>query len=246
MKHIRATARLPSSLVWHGMHQIFVRPERFRVSSVTRSSDWRRRADAVRSLPLETILLQRGAKQDPRDKAKWHTERGVLLVTESKFTNWCCQIGGGGAIDLVIHLAKIDFRETVAWLEQQFAASLTGLAGVPPSADRSSLTRRQLAPTLATLTNQDVTTNIRRNQSLRRIPLYRIPLYRIPLYRIPLYRISLQPIQRTNHSNIGSAQHVRVDHRRLNVAMAKQLLNGSNIGPVLRQVGSKRMLHVLD
>ena len=32
------------------------------MSSVTRSSDWRRRADAVRGLPLETILLQRGAK----------------------------------------------------------------------------------------------------------------------------------------------------------------------------------------
>ena len=133
---------------------------------MTRSGDWRGRADAVRGLPLETILLQRGAKQDPRDKAKWHTERGVLSVTESKFTNWSCQIGGGGAIDLVMHLANIDFREAVAWLEQQFAASLTGLADGPPTADRSSLVRRQLAPASATLTNRNATTNILRQLSL--------------------------------------------------------------------------------
>ena len=120
----------------------------------------------MRGLPLKTILLQRGAKQDPRDKAKWHTERGLLSLTESKFTNWCCQTGGGGAIDLVMHLAKIDFREAVVWLEQQFAASLTGLADVPQPADRSSLARRQLALISATLANQDATTNILRQLSL--------------------------------------------------------------------------------
>jgi hypothetical protein len=77
----------------------------------------------VRDLPLPTILLERGAKQDPRDKSKWHTERGSLSLTESKFTNWYMQIGGGGAIDLVIHLANVDFRQAVVWLEQHFGSS---------------------------------------------------------------------------------------------------------------------------
>ena len=93
------------------------------MNRATRSGDWRRRADAVRDLPLQTILLERGAKQDPRDKAKWHTERGSLSLTESKFTNWCMQIGGGGAIDLVMHLANVDFRQAVVWLEQHFGSS---------------------------------------------------------------------------------------------------------------------------
>ena len=105
------------------------------------SGDWHRRADAVRGLPLQTILLERGAKRDPHDKAKWHTERGVLSLTESKFHNWCCQIGGGGAIDLVMHLAKVDFRQAVVWLEQQFAASLTWLAEDLKPADRSAIAR---------------------------------------------------------------------------------------------------------
>jgi hypothetical protein len=77
----------------------------------------------VRDLPLPTILLERGAKQDPRDKSKWHTERGSLSITESKFTNWPCHTGGGGAIDLVMHLAKVDFRQAVVWLEQRFGTS---------------------------------------------------------------------------------------------------------------------------
>lgn len=136
------------------------------MSLVTSSGDWRRRADAVRGLPLETILLQRGAKRDPRDKAKWHTERGVLSLTGSKFTNWCWHVGGGGAIDLVMHLSNIDFREAVVWLEQQFAASRTGLGDVPQPADRSSLARRQLAPISATLTNRDATTSSFRQLSL--------------------------------------------------------------------------------
>ncbi len=93
------------------------------MNRATGSCDWRRRANTVRDLPLPTILLERGAKQDPRDKSKWHTERGSLSITESKFTNWSCHTGGGGAIDLVMHLAKFDFRQAVVWLEQYFGSS---------------------------------------------------------------------------------------------------------------------------
>ena len=92
---------------------------------------WRRRADAVRDLPLETILLERGATRDPHDKSKWHTERGSLSFSGSQFTNWCYQIGGGGAIDLVMHLADVGFREAVVWLEQRGGASHTAVLEVP-------------------------------------------------------------------------------------------------------------------
>ena len=36
--------------------------------------------------------------------------------------NWHTGQGGGGAIDLVMHLAGLDFRRTVAWLEERLAA----------------------------------------------------------------------------------------------------------------------------
>ena len=84
--------------------------------------DLRQRAAAVRAVPLETVLLFRGAVRDRRDRRKWHTEQGPLSVSGPKFMNWHRGQGGGGAIDLVMHLAGVDFRAAVAWLEQHLAA----------------------------------------------------------------------------------------------------------------------------
>jgi hypothetical protein len=83
--------------------------------------DFRRRAAAVRGVPLENVLLFRGAQRDRQDKAKWHTEQGPLSVTGPKFTNWHGG-QGGGAIDLVMHLAGVDCVTAVEWLERHFPA----------------------------------------------------------------------------------------------------------------------------
>lgn len=84
--------------------------------------DFRRRADAVRDVPLETVLLLRGASRDPRDRSKWQTEQGPLSVTGPRFMNWHCGRGGGGAIDLVMHLGDVDVCTAVSWLEEHVAA----------------------------------------------------------------------------------------------------------------------------
>jgi len=92
--------------------------------------DLRRRAAVVREVPLETVLLLRGAERDRHDKSKWHSERGPLSVTGPKFMNWHGHRGGGGAIDLVMHLAKVDYRTAVAWLEGCLGVGRVA-AGVP-------------------------------------------------------------------------------------------------------------------
>jgi len=104
--------------------------------------DFRRRADRVRDIPLGTVLRFRGAKPDRCDKAKWHTEQGPLSVTEPKFTNWQQDNGGGGAIDLVMHLDDVGFRTAVEWLEQQLAAGhfTAGEATTNCSSGKSSAT----------------------------------------------------------------------------------------------------------
>jgi hypothetical protein len=79
-----------------------------------------RRATAVRALALEAVLLLRGAVRDRHDRSKWHTEQGPVSISGAKFMNWRRGHGGGGAIDLVMHLAEADFRTAVAWLEQHF------------------------------------------------------------------------------------------------------------------------------
>lgn len=84
--------------------------------------DFRRRADQVRAVPLETVLTLRGATRDRHDRFKWHTEQGPLSVTGPKFTNWHQSRGGGGAIDLVMHLAGMDCGTALEWLERHAAS----------------------------------------------------------------------------------------------------------------------------
>ena len=98
--------------------------------------DFRRRADIVRRIPLETVLTYRGATRDRYDRAKWHSEQGPLSVTGPKFTNWHRSTGGGGAIDLVMHLAGVDCGAAVRWLEQHLGAGHA--AARPPAVESSS------------------------------------------------------------------------------------------------------------
>ena len=90
----------------------------------------RQRAGQVRQIPLEAVLLAAGAQRDRHDQAKWHTARGVLSVTGTKFMNWNQGIGGGGAIDLAMHLEDLGFKAAVEWLWMLFQGSLP--AGLPP------------------------------------------------------------------------------------------------------------------
>lgn len=78
--------------------------------------DFRRQADLVRAIPLEVVLTSWGAVRDRQDKARWQTERGPLSVTGTQFFNWHTRQGGGGAIDLAIHLGDWDARQAIHWL----------------------------------------------------------------------------------------------------------------------------------
>ena len=101
--------------------------------------DLRRRAAAVRQLPLESVLVVRGAVRDERDRSKWHTEQGPLSVNGPKFINWRRGVGGGGAIDLLMHLAEIDFPAAVVWLEQHFAAGPIATCQTRPDSTNAKL-----------------------------------------------------------------------------------------------------------
>lgn len=81
-----------------------------------------KRAERVRGIALESVLRLAGAQPDVRDPHKWHTSEGVLSITGPKFINWTRDLGGGGAIDLVIHLKHRGFMEALLWLEQHFPA----------------------------------------------------------------------------------------------------------------------------
>jgi hypothetical protein len=80
----------------------------------------REQIDRLRAVPLTDILRVSDATPDPHDQAKWHTERGVLSVHGAKFFNWNQATGGGGAIDLAMHLKGLDFKQAIDWLANHF------------------------------------------------------------------------------------------------------------------------------
>jgi len=92
----------------------------------------RERVGHLRAIPLPDVLRAAGACPDPHDKAKWHTARGVLSLTGAKFFNWNEARGGGGAIDLAMHLNSMDFKDAVHWLARLPAASSASQAGRCP------------------------------------------------------------------------------------------------------------------
>jgi len=114
----------------------------------------RARADRVRSLPLPSVLLATGAEPDRFDKAKWHTAQGVISVTGMKFMNWSRGVGGGGAIDLAIHLNDMGFKDAVEWLWLRFpgpdspgqaqSGQMSGLRLPPPDAAQLWRVKRYL------------------------------------------------------------------------------------------------------
>lgn len=113
-----------------------------------RHGNFRDRADAVRSLPLELVLEEWGANRDRCDRHRWHTDRGVLSISDTnvKFFNWQEETGGGGAIDLAMHLGRMDADAAVTWLEERF-----GIHTPPAASPRVSASHAARSPTPRTL-----------------------------------------------------------------------------------------------
>lgn len=99
----------------------------------------RDRFGPLRRIPLTAVLQACGARPDRYDKAKWHTSEGTLSITGTKFMNWQRSQGGGGAIDLAMHLNHLAFHAAVRWLECQFPIP-------PPAPPHCSSPRRLSLP----------------------------------------------------------------------------------------------------
>ncbi len=82
-------------------------------------------ANKVRDIPLEQVAYELGLEPDPKDKHKWQQENHIINITGSKFYDWQHLKGGGGAIDLVMHVNGCDFKQAVAWLNDRLGESAT-------------------------------------------------------------------------------------------------------------------------
>ena len=103
--------------------------------------DFRRLADAVRTIPLEVVLTSWDAVRDRQDRSRWHSPRGPLSVTGTQFFSWHGSQGGGGAIDLVMYLGGWEAGQAIAWLARHLGHQVAASPTVGTSADAKPASR---------------------------------------------------------------------------------------------------------
>ena len=96
------------------------------------------RLDQLRRVPLPAVMRETGAQRDRYDQAKWHTPKGAISITGMKFMNWHQGRGGGGVIDLAMHMNGLDFKRAIAWLQRHFP--------IPSESEPAPAARRLLLP----------------------------------------------------------------------------------------------------
>ena len=97
----------------------------FRQSAQHWKTKYTELANQVRDLPLEQVAHELGLDPDPKDRHKWRQENHIINITGSKFYDWQNLKGGGGAIDLVMHVNGCDFKQAVAWLNDRLGEGAT-------------------------------------------------------------------------------------------------------------------------
>ncbi|MGV0029066.1 DUF3991 and toprim domain-containing protein [Phormidesmis priestleyi] len=87
-------------------------------------------AHQVRNFDLAAVAASLGLEKDRRDKNKWKDNAHIISINDGKFMDWLANKGGGGAIDLVMHVRQVDFKEAVQWLSgQTFTAPVRARSG---------------------------------------------------------------------------------------------------------------------
>ena len=82
----------------------------------TLREDYKALAAQVRAVPLESVIERLGGQVDRHNAHKWRLDGEHISITGERFYNHDRQQGGGGAIDLVMHAIRYDYRAAVAYL----------------------------------------------------------------------------------------------------------------------------------
>ena len=95
-------------------------------------------ADEVREADLEGVAVELGLERDPHDKHKWRDGNHIISISDRLFMDWLANKGGGGAIDLVMHVRKCEFKDAVEWLSgRDFSRTVVTSASKPRNSGES-------------------------------------------------------------------------------------------------------------
>ncbi|MDZ8264262.1 MobV family relaxase [Nostoc sp. ChiQUE01b] len=106
----------------------------------------RQQLDQLRDLPLEDVAWQLGLDRDTKQLRRWLGLHHIISISaDSKFYDFhpSQEKGGGGSIDLVMHVNKCNFRGALAWLHDRFGES--GIARA--AAHKAKVEARAIAQT---------------------------------------------------------------------------------------------------
>ena len=76
----------------------------------------KKEAALVRDIDLRLIAEKLGGQRDRYDKKQWSINGEKISIEDQKFFNFSSNRGGGGAIDLVMQVEGLNFKQAVAWL----------------------------------------------------------------------------------------------------------------------------------
>jgi len=92
--------------------------------NATLTRDYKAIVAQVRQIDVRDTMRQLGGEQDRYDKAKWRIDGEHISINGEKFYNHDRQAGGGGPIDLVMHVTGYDFKGAVTYLSREAGAEL--------------------------------------------------------------------------------------------------------------------------
>ena len=89
------------------------------------SFHWKQQAVKLRDLPLEDVAWHLGLDRD--QSGRWFGSEHIINIDGEKFYDFSpsVQKGGGGAIDLVMHVNECNYKQSVAWLHERFGSDIT-------------------------------------------------------------------------------------------------------------------------
>ncbi len=87
--------------------------------------------DPLRSVSLEQVAAALCLESDDKPRPSWRHQGHQIRINGSQFYDWdeSQMKGGGGAIDLVMHVLRSDFKTAVAWLVDRFGETAVQMAG---------------------------------------------------------------------------------------------------------------------
>jgi hypothetical protein len=87
--------------------------------------------DPLRSVSLEQVAAALCLECDDKPRPSWRHQGHQIRINGTQFYDWdeSQMKGGGGAIDLVMHVLRSDFKTSVAWLADRFGETAVQIAG---------------------------------------------------------------------------------------------------------------------